>query len=77
MGMFDCFSHKPACYSRPVRGKPTPTAAQRAAMDKQRLPLGPSSPPFSEEAHLTAAREWLAHVDAGRIGAGRIGAGVR
>ena len=66
--MFDCFSHKPACYSRPVRGKPTP--AQRAAMDKQRLPPGPSSPPFSEEAHLTAAREWLAHVDAGRIGAG-------
>jgi hypothetical protein len=77
MGMFDCFSHKPACYSRPVRGKPTPTAAQRAAMDKQRLPPGPSAPPFSEEGHVTAAHEWLAHVDAGRIGAGRIGAGAR
>ena len=73
--MYECFTRRPGWTAPLLTG--SPTSAQRAAMDKQRLPPGPSSPPFSEEAHLTAAREWLAHVDAGRIGAGTIRTGAR
>ena len=45
---------------------PPPTAF----MDAQRAPLGPVRAPFQGDGLEDAAKAWLAHVDAGRIGGG-------
>ena len=66
MGMYECFTRRSGWTAPLSTG--SPTSAQRAVMDKRRLPLGPASSQFSQEAHLAVAREWLARVDAGRIG---------
>lgn len=64
--MYECFTRRPGWTAPLLTG--SPTSAQRAVMDKRRFPLGSASSQSSEEAHLAGAREWLARIDAGRIG---------
>ena len=65
MFTFDCFTDR-----RPRPAAPTLTTRQEAAIVAQRPLLGPAEDYGHRSADIAAAREWLAHVDAGRIGEG-------
>ena len=67
MYTFDCFTDK-RIY--PTVITPPGTAHAEAFIAAQRAPLGPVITPCQSEAAEDAARAWLAHVNAGRIGAG-------
>ena len=67
MRTFDCFTDK---RMQPIVITPPRTARAEAFMDAQRAPLGPVRAPFQGDGLEDAAKAWLAHVDAGRIGGG-------
>lgn len=65
MYTFDCFTDR-----RPRPTSPRRTPREQAAIAEQRPLLGSPNESRHHAADVEAAREWLAHVDAGRIGGG-------
>jgi hypothetical protein len=67
MRTFDCFTDK---RTYPIVITPPRTARAQAFIDAQRPTLGPANAPFQGDGLENAAKAWLAHVHAGRIGEG-------
>ena len=65
MRTFDCFTDK---RTYPAPETPRRTARTQAHIDAQHPPLDAPRAPFHGDGIEDAARAWLAHVEAGRIG---------